>query len=323
MHPDLAAEGLAMLQAVLTDFQSWGRAHLVTTLDSRLGDVSLAAHRVVRLSHQEYLPVLTEVAAQVDAALVIAPESEGVLTRLSVLMEETGTQLLGSDPTGIAIASDKWDSFLRFQQDGLPTPITCRTSGAKAVATAAELGFPLVAKPIDGAGCEGVGLASDPSSLMMALDLMEPSDQDILLQQYVPGTHASVSLLASADDVLPLSLNEQVVRIGTPFHYEGGAIPLKHRRKRLVMDCARRAVSLVPGLRGYIGVDMVLTEDQFYVIEINPRLTASYVGLRQIININLAEAIWRACIEGTLPRSVMLSGEISFSKEDFSVIQYA
>jgi len=190
--PGLAAEGIAMLQAVLTDFQLWGRAYLVTTLDHRLIGLPLAAHRVVSLSHKEHSHTLADLAAQVDAALIIAPESDGILTRLSSLVEETGTQLLGTSSMGVAIAGDKWDCFLRFRQDGLPTPNTRQTSCAGAAAVAEELGFPLVVKPVDGVGCEGVSLASDFSSLNLALDLMSSMHKDVLLQQYLPGTHASV-----------------------------------------------------------------------------------------------------------------------------------
>ena len=45
--------------------------------------------------------------------------------------------------------------------------------------------------------------------------------------------------------------------------------------------------------RGYLGVDLILgTEaDKDYVIEINPRLTTSYLILRQAAKENLAEAI--------------------------------
>ena len=321
--PELAAEGIAMLQAVLTDFQLWGRAYLVTTLDNRLTGLPLAAHRVVSLRHQEHSHTLVDLASQVDAALIIAPESDGILTRLSSLVEETCTQLLGASSMGVAIASDKWDCFLRFSQDGLPTPNTRRTSCPGAAAVADELGFPLVVKPVDGFGCEGVSLASDFFSLNLALDLMSALHKDVLLQQYLPGTHASVSLLASASGVRPLSLNEQIMNIGIPFHYEGGVIPLDHHQKNLAIAYAQRAVSLVPGLRGYVGVDMVLTENQCYVIEINPRLTTSYVGLRQVININLAEAIWHACIQNMLPEDIILSGKASFRKGDFNVIKHA
>lgn len=310
-----------MLQAVLTDFQLWGRPRLVTTLDSRLSGLPLPVQRVVNLSHREYLPMLTDLATQADAVLLIAPESDGILTRLCALMEEIRTPLLGSISSGVAVASDKLDCFVRFKRSGLPTPDTWQTSRAKAHAVSEEHGFPLVVKPTAGAGCEGVGLASDIPSLEMALNSLEFTDENILLQQYIAGTHASVSLLASMAGIAPLSLNEQIISIGTPFCYKGGIIPLEHRQQRLALEHARSAVSLVPGLRGYVGVDMVLTDDQCYVIEINPRLTTSYVGLRKIININLAEAIWRACIENELPEYIMLSGETSFRKEDLGVIQ--
>jgi hypothetical protein len=39
------------------------------------------------------------------------------------------------------------------------------------------------------------------------------------------------------------------------------------------------------------------------------------VGLRQVINLNMAEAIWRACHDGTLPQEVVLAGPVSFGKD--------
>ena len=53
-----------------------------------------------------------------------------------------------------------------------------------------------------------------------------------------------------------------------------------------VIELARRAVEVVPGLQGYVGVDLVLGEHP-QVIEINPRLTTSYVGLRRFVRNNL------------------------------------
>jgi len=67
---------------------------------------------------------------------------------------------------------------------------------------------------------------------------------------------------------------------------------------------ARRAVECVPGLLGYVGVDLVLgaAEDgsRDFAIEINPRLTTSYLGLRQLAKSNLAEAMLSVAA-GTTP----------------------
>ena len=55
----------------------------------------------------------------------------------------------------------------------------------------------------------------------------------------------------------------------------------------------RRALAEIPGLAGYVGVDLVLgdTEADDVAIEVNPRLTTSYVGLRQRTRTNLAR-VW-------------------------------
>ncbi|MGA2935970.1 MAG: ATP-grasp domain-containing protein [Syntrophobacteraceae bacterium] len=312
----LAAEGFTMLRAVLNDFRLWGGVSLITTRDVRLAGFSLCADRVVNLHREEYLRTLNDLVADVDAVLVIAPESNGVLARLSALVEERGRLLLGSSAEGVSVAGDKWDCFRRFSENNLPTPRTWRLSCAEALTAAEEIGFPLVVKPIDGVGCEGVSIASDSSSLRMALDLLHPWPESILLQPYLSGTHASVSLLVSETGVLPLSLNEQVLSVGVPFLYRGGTVPLDHMQRDSAFEYAERAVSLAPGLRGYVGVDMLLTERESYTIEINPRLTTSYVGLRQVIDINLAEAIWRACCDCVLPQKIILSGTASFDNNE-------
>lgn len=319
MPESLAGEGLAMLKALLADFRAWGRFPVLTTLDRRLGDVSLPADRIVVLDAEVYPASLVELARSCEAALIVAPETGGSLERVSGLMLDAGVRLLGSRPEAVAVAADKWECHRRFGLAGLPTPETVRTTPADAARAAEELGFPLVIKPIRGAGCEGVGLVRGADTLEQALD--QPALREVehlLLQRYVEGTHASVSLLTAGGDSVLLSLNEQWVQAGIPFVYRGGVASIAHARRADAIDLAGRAVRLVPGLRGYVGVDLMLTEEGCSLIEINPRLTTSYVGVRRVVELNLAEAIWRACGEGVLPETAAAEGEASFAKEELS-----
>jgi predicted ATP-grasp superfamily ATP-dependent carboligase len=57
----------------------------------------------------------------------------------------------------------------------------------------------------------------------------------------------------------------------------------------------------VAGLRGYVGVDVVLGEREAALIELNPRLTTSYLGLRAAFDQNLAGLALAAC-GGRLPQ---------------------
>ena len=75
-------------------------------------------------------------------------------------------------------------------------------------------------------------------------------------------------------------------------------------------------MSLIPGLTGYVGVDLVLTEDSALLIEINPRLTTSYIALRQVTPVNLAKAISEACLKGVLPDRIPISGPAVIKKDN-------
>jgi predicted ATP-grasp superfamily ATP-dependent carboligase len=69
------------------------------------------------------------------------------------------------------------------------------------------------------------------------------------------------------------------------------------------------------GLKGYVGVDLVLSKNGPIVIEINPRLTVSYVGLRRVSNLNLARAMIKASLEDELPEDFDSFGYSIFLKQ--------
>ena len=111
-------------------------------------------------------------------------------------------------------------------------------------------------------------------------------------------------------------INRQFIEIGRPFSYQGSEVPLAGDKHQAAEKLAQRAATLVPGLKGYIGVDLLVANEGCYVIEINPRLTTSYIGLRSVVNVNLAQAIWEASILDILPRKVTLQGQFAFRKEN-------
>ena len=76
------------------------------------------------------------------------------------------------------------------------------------------------------------------------------------------------------------------------FKYQGGRMPadISAESALAVQQLAERACHAVPGLTGYIGCDIVLPGDrplEPVLIEINPRLTSSYLGYRQMTDDNI------------------------------------
>ena len=311
----LRREGLAMLRAVLTDLRAWGSQRVVTTLDSRLASEPLPADEVVLLRGEVYAESLARLAARCDTALVIAPEAEGILERVTALVLEAGVSLLGSGLAAIAAASNKWLCYKLFRQAGLPTPETALVEQRDIATAVADIRFPLVIKPRQGAGCEGVGFASGEEALAEAVKMPAlHRAAGFLVQRYVAGTPASVSLIVADGHAVALGLNEQWVRPGIPFSYEGGAACVDHERRSEAIGLAQTAVGLFPELRGYVGVDLILTDEGCQLVEINPRVTTAYLGLRQALPMNLAEALWRAGKEGVLPPVPQPIATVTFAK---------
>jgi len=96
--------------------------------------------------------------------------------------------------------------------------------------------------------------------------------------------------------------------------YNGGQVPFSSPLKREAFATAQTVVKSFLGLRGYVGVDLVLTEKGPVVIEVNPRLTTSYVGVRKIVAFNPAQAIINAVLEHELPMDKRSRGYAVFSK---------
>jgi predicted ATP-grasp superfamily ATP-dependent carboligase len=115
------------------------------------------------------------------------------------------------------------------------------------------------------------------------------------LERYIPGSAASVAVLCGPAQRLALPACEQRLSDDGHFRYLGGRTPLPVELDRRAQRLALAALATLPDPLGYLGVDLVLGDQADgsgdHVIEINPRLTTSYVGLRAICRENLAAAM--------------------------------
>ena len=321
----LASEALGMLWAVLQDFRNWGAVHTITAIDPRFerllpgsGRETLPADEVVSARAGEHEDVYLSLLKRCDAVLAIAPETDGVLSKLAEQAETEGLPLLGSNSSAIATAGNKATCSRLFDLANIPAPVTRTASFLTAAHVAGQLQWPLIVKPVDGVGCEGVCCLNNLSELpsILALIRRTTSQEQILLQSLASGIPASVSLLVAESGCMPLSLNLQLIDAGAPYQYLGSRVPLHHPMGDRAMELAALAAGLIPGLKGYIGVDVVLAEDRVELIEINPRITTSYLALRQVAGVNLARAMWEACMLDILPDRFALNGDAVIRKDD-------
>lgn len=315
-----------MLRIAAAGFRLAGYT-VATLLDSRIAALNppLEADAVTSVSLADEVDGAVKAAAgNVDAALVIAPEANGMLQSLVESVQEAGAVSLNCESRVIGEASYKPALWGRGKRLGLAVPETLLLDAQDDTELVKRMvqntfGFPFVVKPVVGEDCGGLMLVKDERQLAAALERIrrEWPAWRFMAQKYVDGMAASVSVLSTGREALPVSLNWQDTALGPPESdstYGGGFVPFDSPLKAEAFDAAKRLVESYRGLRGYVGVDMVLTQDKPVVIEVNPRLTVSAVGLASVAGFNLAQAIFDAAANGELPAEPRTHGCSCFSK---------
>jgi tyramine---L-glutamate ligase len=286
----LRGEGWAMLSALAADFGRVPGAHITTLLHhgvrQRLG------HNCVHMGAGEERDSFRRLARAADFCLVIAPEFDDLLAARGAWVQEAGGRLLGATVDAIRLTADKLALAQHLHRHGVPTPATVPLEGSLA-----SVSFPAVCKPRHGAGSRATFLVNKVSELagVVAVAEAEMPGADRIVQPFMPGLSASVSFLLGPGRMVPLAPAAQELSADGRFHFRGGRLPLEGGLAERAVHLGRRAIESVSGLRGYAGVDLVLGEKTDgsldYIIEINPRLTTSYIGLRRLARGNLADAL--------------------------------
>ncbi len=257
---------------------------VTTTCDVRLEAPAIAFIPID--SQQTPWLIWRKCVQQTDAAWLIAPETDNILLNLTEMACLEGAQILGCRPAAIEIASSKFNSFLqlsRAQVACVPTfdyPSWPRLPGVA-----------YLAKPDDGAACENTVCFEDAAELEYWL-AQHHARMSHIIQPYLAGISASLSCVMHAGKAILLSVNRQrVERNGHALSFSGVSVNALPELWEPAQYLAQQIAAALPSLSGYIGVDVMLHDGKLLVLEINPRLTTSYVGLRESIGCNPAELV--------------------------------
>jgi predicted ATP-grasp superfamily ATP-dependent carboligase len=282
----LRNEGQAMLAAVLADFE---RIDGVRTSTLLADDCHWTFGRVCERTGRDEYQAFVRLAGAADYTLVIAPEFDALLETRCQWAREAGGRTLNGTLAAIQLTADKLQLARHFEQHQIPTPAAC-------LVPSLPRNFPAVLKPRHGAGSQSTFLVNDAAQLKHSVDVAhaEALAGEFIVQPFVAGLPASVAMLTGPCGNVPLWPAAQHLSTDDGrFRYLGGTVPLPERYWQRAIALAERAVASVSGLCGYVGVDLALGDaddgSADAVIEINPRLTTSYIGLRQITEVNLAE----------------------------------
>jgi len=257
-------------------------------------------------------------AHEADFTLVIAPETNGILAERCRWVEEVRGNLLGPSSGAVTLTGDKQALWEHWRKQGVPTPECGLPLSGREPAT---MFWPVVCKPRHGAGSQATFLVHNRDELAKCLEQaqQEGCDDAMVVQPFVPGLPASIAWLIGRRNRRLLLAAQQTLSRDGRFHYQGGLLPLSAELTERAVRLSDKALAGIDGLLGYVGVDLILggaaDGSQDFAIEINPRLTTSYIGLRKLARDNLAGAMIAAASGDILGELCWREGSVSFTAD--------
>ena len=310
----LFCEGYAMLRTIIEDFKVLG-FHITTLLDSRIEFLShyIKADVIKSIELKEdYLKKYTSCVRDSDYCFVIAPEFSNILYNLTKIVKQNKKKLLSIDLNGVKLGTSKLETYKFFIVNEMNTPKPYRVPFKGSVL---DLGFILqkfdqlnssiIINPDDGVGSELIYYFEKKDDI---LNFFESSNKNLdtnrkyILQEYIEGDPMRVSIINDQplgklveNGPKILSINAQNLQITDPTKdsfYFGGSTPVdQFEQLKFQIEDILKCVNL-SAFKGYFGIDFVKKADNsLSFIEINPRLTTSYVGIRNVLEFNPIELL--------------------------------
>ena len=268
-------------------------------------------------------------------AIFISAENDNNLFNITEILEKNNVEIYNSSADACLKSSDKSLSYEALSNI-VPQPRTFRFKidpkgyWKRAIENLHEkwqaedplTQLKLIIKPFTGVDCEDIVIIEKIEDLTLDLDKIFRPGSRVIVQEYVEGTDISVSLISDGKKAIPISLNKQFVELkDDKARYLGGELPFESEYRDEAFEIATKAVESIDGLKGFVGVDLLINADEkdiysVYLLEINSRFTTPYVGLKEIANFNIGKSIIDL-IDGNVSIDdidVSLDGKVEFKK---------
>jgi predicted ATP-grasp superfamily ATP-dependent carboligase len=317
-------EGGAMLSAAVDDLLRAGGATQVTVLLGTGVPSPFERYQRVNVRRLKAGATVEEawksLVSDADAALVIAPETAGILRQLLLLTEEaapSGCRLLNLGSALTEVFSDKTITAHWLLEHNLPTPDTVSLTDLQVEELLSESdarrGSPSaecpqwVLKPRDGAGSDRVQLMQlAPVALPVTSDVIRREEPDVpagsvterpwILQRFLAGVSCSIGIIGRGTEqpvVLPAVI-QQVSHSQQRFTYCGGVLPAADVLEAAMRSLADQLAAHLPAWSGYLGIDAICDSVSGHVqgiVDVNPRLCTSFVAYRYLADRCLLDSL--------------------------------
>jgi len=311
----LFCEGYAMLRTTIEDFKKLG-FQIITLLDKRISHLAryLKTDMVKFVKPEDdYLKIYTKCVKKSPFCFIIAPEFSKHLYNLTKIAKNLNKKILSIDLSGVWLGTSKLETYKYFIANKVNTPKSYRIplKGGKMdvdfiLQKFEQFDCSLIMKPEDGAGSELIYHFTTKDQILQLFERAKTNldiARSYIVQEFIDGDDLSISIInrttsekINTMDQIILSINAQNVQnidSNKDSLYLGGFTPVENYKVlKKKFEKILKSMDLT-SFQGYFGIDFIKKADNsIHFIEINPRLTTSYIGIRIILDFNPLEFLF-------------------------------
>ncbi|GEK32628.1 carbamoyl-phosphate synthase large subunit [Kurthia sibirica] len=216
-------------------------------------------------------------------------------------LEARGVKILGTSLDAI----DRAESRDRFEEAlhviGIPQPLGKTAINTKdAVAIAEKIGYPVLVRPsyVLGGRAMEIVYATEELEYYMENAVEASPEHPVLVDRYLTGVEIEVDAICDGTNVCIPGIMEHIERAGVHSGDSIAVYPPQNLSQKHIDTLVDYTTRLAIGLeiKGLMNIQYVISEDEVYVIEVNPRASRTVPFLSKITNIPMANVATKAIL---------------------------
>lgn len=225
--------------------------------------------------------------------------------KLTEALMKMGVPILGTSAENVDAAEDRelFDKILEECCIPRPAGHTVFTI-EEALDAAHELGYPVLVRPSYVLGGQGMQIAINDDDIreFMAIINRTVQEHPVLVDKYLVGKEIEVDAVCDGDDILIPGIMEHIERAGI---HSGDSISvypaqsISTKIKKVIEEYTRRLARSLH-VKGLINIQFIVSNDEVYVIEVNPRSSRTVPYISKVTGIPIVKLATKVIIGDTI-----------------------
>ena len=316
-NSNLISEGFGILKSILEDLEEDNNYDVDYLLMKNLDIEHIEKSNRIVLD-EDLLMWLDKNASGYDYSLFVAPEDNLIQYKITKILEQKNVKLLTSNSDASYTCSSKYLTYQKTPDDILKIPsIIIDTSYYDHDLLDDKINKnDVVCKPDNYTSSNYIYHTNKDNIKQIITEYKNNKIEKMLIQEYIQGTPISISAITANDEINILSINSQIIKENdNNLSYTGCICPIDHPLEKQIKDISVKIIKSIPGLKGFVGIDYIISDDKIYFVEVNSRITTPYIVLHNISNRNLTKYLIDSMISNHKLKSIKLNDKGDFFNE--------